>query len=66
MSVSFTTDFWSASNGDAFLSLTCHFIDANFVLMSFLLGNLKFILLFKDSINAEESHTAEYCAQLIR
>jgi hypothetical protein len=40
--VSLTSDMWTASNNDAFLSLTIHFIDNNWVLKNFLLDIIPF------------------------
>ena len=40
--VSLTSDMWTASNNDAFLSLTIHFVDNNWVLKNFLLDIIPF------------------------
>ncbi|KAK1792605.1 hypothetical protein P4O66_012538 [Electrophorus voltai] len=50
--VSLTADMWTSLNVDAFLTVTCHFIDDNTFLKSTLLGVVKFL----------QAHTAENLA----
>ena len=40
--VSFTSDMWTASNSDAFLSLTIHYVDNNWEFKNFLLDIIPF------------------------
>ena len=50
--VSLTSDMWTSINMDAYLAVTCHFVDENTRLNSALLGVLQF----------PQAHTAENIA----
>ncbi|GAA6216012.1 zinc finger BED domain-containing protein 4-like [Lates japonicus] len=50
--VSLTADMWTSINMDAYLAVTCHYIDGNTCLQSALLGAVKF----------PQAHTAETLA----
>ena len=50
--VSLTSDMWTSINMDAYLAVTCHFVDDNTLLNSVLLGVLQF----------PQAHTAENIA----
>lgn len=52
--VSLTSDMWTSINTDAYLAVTCHFIDASTSLHSVVLGVLHF----------PEAHTAENLAKV--
>ena len=54
-SVSLTADMWTSLNMDAYLAVTCHFIDESTCLKSTVLGVLKFPL----------AHTAENLATVM-
>jgi hypothetical protein len=36
--IALTTDMWTSRNNDAYMSLTCHFVDHSFTLRTFLVG----------------------------
>ena len=41
--MSLTSDMWTFMNMDAYLTVTCHFIDGNTFFKSILLGMVKFV-----------------------